>query len=161
MNFVAGLLLMYLPERHAFGGLVVLMQDRGLRKYYSVDMSLLQVSYSSIVIQQLRWPSILSFTGAISLSQDRHDQHFLQLPSLRARCCDSVLYTNADPIISMLLLRTFNTFAWQTHLWQLGRLMPQRLCAHLEACGVLPLLYGASWLMTCFSADFPASFSAR
>lgn len=39
--------------------------------------------------------------------------------------------------------------------------MPQKLCAHLEACGVLPLLYGASWLMTCFSADFPASFSAR
>jgi len=44
MNFVAGLLLMYLPERHAFGGLVVLMQDRGLRKYYSTDMSLIQVS---------------------------------------------------------------------------------------------------------------------
>lgn len=44
MNFVAGLLLMYLPERHAFGGLVVLMQDRGLRKYYSTDMSLIQVN---------------------------------------------------------------------------------------------------------------------
>lgn len=43
MNFVAGLLLQYLPERHAFGGLVVLMQDRGLRKYYSTDLSLLQV----------------------------------------------------------------------------------------------------------------------
>jgi hypothetical protein len=43
MNFVAGLLLMYLPEASAFGGLVVLMQDRGLRKYYSTDMSLLQV----------------------------------------------------------------------------------------------------------------------
>jgi hypothetical protein len=43
MNFVAGLLLMYVPERHAFGGLVVLMQDRGLRKYYSTDMSLIQV----------------------------------------------------------------------------------------------------------------------
>lgn len=49
----------------------------------------------------------------------------------------------------------------QTHLWQLGRLMPARLCGHLEGIGVLPLLYGASWLMTCFSADFPASFSAR
>jgi hypothetical protein len=44
LNFVAGLLLMYLPERHAFGGLVVLMHDRGLRNYYSIDMSLLQVS---------------------------------------------------------------------------------------------------------------------
>lgn len=43
MNFVAGLLLQYLPERHAFGGLVVLMQDRELRKYYSTDLSLLQV----------------------------------------------------------------------------------------------------------------------
>lgn len=49
----------------------------------------------------------------------------------------------------------------QTHLWQLGRLVPTRLCTHLESIGVLPLLYGASWLMTCFSADFPASFSAR
>jgi hypothetical protein len=49
----------------------------------------------------------------------------------------------------------------QTHLWQLGRLIPPRLCSHLEKIGVLPLLYGASWLMTCFSADFPASFSAR
>jgi hypothetical protein len=49
----------------------------------------------------------------------------------------------------------------QTHLWQLGRLVPTRLCNHLESIGVLPLLYGASWLMTCFSADFPASFSAR
>ncbi|KAF8055394.1 Tbc1d4 [Scenedesmus sp. PABB004] len=90
MNFVAGLLLMYLPERHAFGALVMLMRDRGLRSYYSTDMALVQ-----------------------------------------------------------------------THLWQLGRLMPARLCAHLESLGVLPLLYGASWLMTCFSADFPASFSAR
>jgi hypothetical protein len=45
MNFVAGLLLMYLSERHAFGGLVVLMQDRGLRKYYSTDMSLIQVRH--------------------------------------------------------------------------------------------------------------------
>jgi hypothetical protein len=52
-------------------------------------------------------------------------------------------------------------WALQKHLWQLGRLMPPRLCAHLEGCGVLPSLYAASWLMTCFSADFPASFSAR
>ena len=43
MNFVAGLLLQYLPEQQAFGALVVLMQDRGLRKYYSTDMELLQV----------------------------------------------------------------------------------------------------------------------
>jgi hypothetical protein len=43
MNFVAGLLLQYLPEAEAFGALVVLMTDRGLRKYYSTDMELLQV----------------------------------------------------------------------------------------------------------------------
>jgi len=39
--------------------------------------------------------------------------------------------------------------------------MPAKLCSHLEGCGVLPMLYAASWLMTCFSADFPYSFSAR
>lgn len=49
----------------------------------------------------------------------------------------------------------------QAHLWQLGRLMPPALCAHLESCGILPSLYAASWLMTCYSADFPTSFSAR
>ena len=49
----------------------------------------------------------------------------------------------------------------QAHLWQLGRLMPPALCAHLEGCGVLPSLYAASWLMTCYSADLPASYSAR
>ena len=43
MNFVAALLLTYLPEPEAFGALVVLMQDRGLRRYYSTDMALLQV----------------------------------------------------------------------------------------------------------------------
>ena len=90
MSFVAGLLLMYLPEPEAYGALALLMRDRGLRKYYSTDMSLLQ-----------------------------------------------------------------------SHLWQLGRLMPPALCGHLERLGVLPSLYAASWLMTCFSADFPASFSAR
>lgn len=48
MNFVAGLLLMYLPEPQAFGALVMLMQDRGLRKYYSLDMSLLQVGKADL-----------------------------------------------------------------------------------------------------------------
>jgi hypothetical protein len=43
MNFVAALLLSYLPEPDAFGALAVLMTDRGLRRYYSVDLSLLQV----------------------------------------------------------------------------------------------------------------------
>jgi hypothetical protein len=43
MNFVGALLLSYLPEAEAFGALVVLMQDRGLRRYYSTDMALLQV----------------------------------------------------------------------------------------------------------------------
>ncbi|GBF87851.1 hypothetical protein Rsub_00563 [Raphidocelis subcapitata] len=43
MNFVAALLLSYLPEPQAFGALVVLMEDRGLRRYYSPDMGLLQM----------------------------------------------------------------------------------------------------------------------
>lgn len=91
MNFLSGLLLMFLPtEAQAFGALVVIMQERGLQKFYSVDMSLLQVQ-----------------------------------------------------------------------LWQLGRLISHKLAMHMESCGVLPVLYGASWLMTCFSADFPTSFSSR
>lgn len=44
MNFLAGMLLMYMPqENYAFGALVVLMYERGLRKLYDTDMSLLQV----------------------------------------------------------------------------------------------------------------------
>ncbi|GBF88434.1 hypothetical protein Rsub_01146 [Raphidocelis subcapitata] len=39
--------------------------------------------------------------------------------------------------------------------------MPPRLRAHLESVGVAPSLYAASWLMTTFSAEYPASFSAR
>jgi hypothetical protein len=39
--------------------------------------------------------------------------------------------------------------------------MPPQLCARLEGVGVTPSLYAASWLMTCYSADFPLSFSAR
>lgn len=45
MNFLAGLLLLYLDtEEHAFGALVVLMEDRGLRELYNHEMSLLQAS---------------------------------------------------------------------------------------------------------------------
>jgi hypothetical protein len=51
--------------------------------------------------------------------------------------------------------------ALQLHLWQLGRLLPPALSAHLERLGCLPSLYAASWLMTCFSADFPSSVSQR
>lgn len=43
MNFIAGLLLLYLEtESFAFGGLVVLMEERGLRELYNHDMSRLQ-----------------------------------------------------------------------------------------------------------------------
>ncbi|KXZ43934.1 hypothetical protein GPECTOR_77g30 [Gonium pectorale] len=91
MNFLTGLLLMYLPtEGHAFAALVVLMEDRKLKNFYHRSMSLLQVQ-----------------------------------------------------------------------LWQLSRLIRPVLNRHLEALGVVPMLYGASWLMTAFSADFPISFSAR
>ena len=44
MNFLAALLLIWMPsEAEAFGGLVVLMQERGLRELYKTDMSALQV----------------------------------------------------------------------------------------------------------------------
>lgn len=44
MNFLAGMLILYMPtEAHAFGALVVLMYERGLRELYDTDMSLLQV----------------------------------------------------------------------------------------------------------------------
>ena len=43
MNFVAAVLLIWLPrEADAFGGLVVLMQERGLRELYKADMKALQ-----------------------------------------------------------------------------------------------------------------------
>ncbi|KAL6752645.1 rab-GTPase-TBC domain-containing protein [Haematococcus lacustris] len=49
----------------------------------------------------------------------------------------------------------------QVQLWQLGQLMPPRLARHLEAYGVMPVMFAASWLMTCFSSDFNTDFSAR
>jgi hypothetical protein len=49
----------------------------------------------------------------------------------------------------------------QEQLCQLGRLLPLRLAAHFDACGVAPVLFAAPWLMTCFCADFPITFSAR
>ena len=46
MNFLAGVLLMYLPsEADAYGALVVLMQQRGLRELYKTDLAWLQVSH--------------------------------------------------------------------------------------------------------------------
>lgn len=45
MNFIAGLLLLYMPsEGHAFAALVLLMEDRGLRSFYHRSLSLLQAS---------------------------------------------------------------------------------------------------------------------
>ncbi len=49
----------------------------------------------------------------------------------------------------------------QVRLWQLGKLLPMRLEAHLEAHGVLPVLYASSWFLTCFASDFPISCAAR
>lgn len=45
MNFLGGVLLAWLPSQaDAFGALVVLMLDRGLRHLYKHDMQLLQVA---------------------------------------------------------------------------------------------------------------------
>jgi hypothetical protein len=49
----------------------------------------------------------------------------------------------------------------QIRLWQLSKLLPPRLEAHLEAHAALPVLYASSWLLTCFAADFPLHFAAR
>ena len=43
MNFLAGILLMYLDTEEAFAGLVLLMKERSLREMYTKNMSLLQV----------------------------------------------------------------------------------------------------------------------
>lgn len=44
MNFLAALLLIWLPrEADAFGALVLVMKDRGLRELYKTDMTMLQV----------------------------------------------------------------------------------------------------------------------
>ena len=49
----------------------------------------------------------------------------------------------------------------QIRLWQLSKLLPPALAAHLEAAAALPVLYASSWLLTCFAADFPLHFAAR
>jgi hypothetical protein len=36
-----------------------------------------------------------------------------------------------------------------------------RLAAALDAAGVVPVLFAASWLLTGFAADFPIGFAAR
>ena len=44
MNFLAALMLTWLPrEAEAFGALVLVMEDRGLRELYKSDMQMLQV----------------------------------------------------------------------------------------------------------------------
>lgn len=55
MNFLAALLLIWMPsEAEAFGGLVVLMQERGLRELYKTDMSALQVSCMASLLSSFK-----------------------------------------------------------------------------------------------------------
>ncbi len=49
----------------------------------------------------------------------------------------------------------------QVRLWQVGRLMPPKLAAHLEERGCLPVLYMSAWLLTVFASAFPLSFASR
>ena len=54
MNFLAGLSLLYLPvEADAFGTLVLLMQERGLRDLYTQNMSLLEASHPHKTVSML------------------------------------------------------------------------------------------------------------
>lgn len=49
MNFLAGVLLTYLPsESDAYGALLVLMKERGLRELYKQDLGWLQVSIKHV-----------------------------------------------------------------------------------------------------------------
>lgn len=91
MNFLAGILLIYLSPREAFGALTLVMQDRGLRDLYKPN-------------------------GMTHL---------------------------------------------QARLWQLSRLIPKELEAHMEENMILPVLYASSWLLTCFASEFPIKFAAR
>eukprot|EP00890_Picochlorum_soloecismus_P005899 jgi/Picsp_1/630/NSC_00626-R1_tbc1 domain family member 4 len=49
----------------------------------------------------------------------------------------------------------------QARLWQLSRLIPKDLEAHMEENMILPVLYASSWLLTCFASEFPIKFAAR
>jgi hypothetical protein len=49
----------------------------------------------------------------------------------------------------------------QARLWQLSKLIPEALEAHLERHMVLPVLYASSWFLTCFASEFPIKFAAR
>ena len=50
MNFLAALMLTWLPrEAEAFGALVLVMRDRGLRELYKSDMQMLQVSEQALL----------------------------------------------------------------------------------------------------------------
>jgi hypothetical protein len=150
MNFLAALLLMYLPrEEDAFGALVMLMFEQGLRVLYSRSMVQLQVG---------PWPGKQPTLGSL---RARTSWWWPALPAPKRGCllrmhacaaCGSAATPPAPQPSS----------AWpQVQLWLLSQLMPADLGQHLEECCVPPVLYAASWLMTCFSADFPISFSAR
>lgn len=52
MNFLAALLLSYLPqEAQAFGAMVMLMREKNLRDMYKTDMGLLQVGAAISICQ--------------------------------------------------------------------------------------------------------------
>ena len=49
----------------------------------------------------------------------------------------------------------------QVKLWQVGRLLPPKLAAHMEESGCLPVLYMSAWLLTVFASAFPLAFASR
>jgi hypothetical protein len=64
MNFLAGVLLMYLPsEADAYGALVVLMQQRGLRELYKTDLAWLQARLGVTVMMNPELP-VLDLTAS-------------------------------------------------------------------------------------------------
>ncbi len=104
MNFLAALMLTWLPrEAEAFGALVLVMKDRGLRELYKSDMQMLQVSCQVF----LRVPD----RGTPSASLRRYPWPY-----------DLSEYNMSQCLLLLV----------QARLWQVGKLMPQKLARHME-----------------------------
>lgn len=138
MNFLAGVLLTWLPaEADAFAALSLLMRQRGLREMYLPDMSLLQVGGAcGATMYGAETVAVYdAWEGRVvgCICSCRPGALCIWPPQDSLRC-------SPPP------------YCLQVRLWQLSKLLPPRLAAHLEAHTVLPVLYASSWLLTAFAA---------
>lgn len=165
MNFIAGLLLTYLSEAEAFAGMVLLMEDRGLRGVFKQQLGLVQVRARRdrdqahpptgagedhpTVCRTSCWLLLCALeeasSSAIVKSKKLRSKRALHPVSRAARSKRAMLCFMVP----------------QVQLWQLGKLLDQKIMAHLEGLGVTPDMFAWAWLMTSFAADFPIQFSSR